>query len=198
MIKRQVKVKYDTTAPSYDELYGEEQKRKYNAIFKEFGSIKGKKVLDAGCGTGILMEQISPKCNYVVGVDISSGMLKIAKRKLKGKANASLILADVENLPVKRRQFDLALAITLIQNTPNPQRALKELREALSENGTLIFTGMKKLFTPNSLKKLAAQSQLKIMKLINEKGVADVICICKSTSGEVESHISLEAHLNHH
>jgi len=176
--KRQVKVKYDTTAPSYDELYGEEQRRKYEAILKELEKAKYKKVIDAGCGTGLLMEQLHDNCEHIVGIDISIGMLKIAKARLNRKVNASLILADVENIPVKKGRFDLALAITLIQNTPNPEKALRELKEKLNQNGTLVFTGMKKLFTANELRRLAQSSQIKLVKLIDEKDAADIICIC--------------------
>jgi SAM-dependent methyltransferase len=63
---------YKRLAPIYEEIYGEEQRRKYWLISSQVGE----RVADAGCGVGLVFEVVSA---YVVCVDISLDMLAQAK-----------------------------------------------------------------------------------------------------------------------
>lgn len=96
---------YDKLAGVYDELYGQEQVVKY---LKALAYIKGERVLDVGCGTGLGASVLSPR--YVLCVDISLGMLRRAR-----DIGVDVLAADAYRLPIRPRSFDAALAITVFE-----------------------------------------------------------------------------------
>lgn len=100
----------------------------------------GKKVLDLGCGTGETLKRVSEKYESS-GLDLSEGMLKKAKIKLKGK-NVPLFLGDM-------REFDTGEKYDIIYSffdTVNHLTSLEDLKDlfisvkkSLNENGIYIF-----------------------------------------------------------
>ena len=82
------------------------------------------RVLDVGCGTGLLMERLRE--SYYVGLDVSLGMLSKAKERRAGLAD--LVLGDARQLPFRSKSFETCYSFTVLQNVPEPERALKELR----------------------------------------------------------------------
>lgn len=114
---------YDKLSQGYDLLYGEEQLIKWGEI-KHL--IRKGKVLDVGCGTGLITEKLK---GFIVGVDLSIKMLKIAKKR--GINN--LVLAKAEMLPFKNQVFDQAVSITVFQDIPSLEDAVKEIRRVSKE-----------------------------------------------------------------
>ncbi len=150
--KKTIKIKYDTTAPSYEKLYGEEQRRKYAIAFKMLREahieIASSQILDAGCGTGLLMREISREAQHVVGVDFSIGMIREAKKRIDSniweRAKCSLVLADIEYLPFRENTFNLAFSITVLQNIQNQKQVLYELFRVLKKNGRVVVSILKR------------------------------------------------------
>jgi ubiquinone/menaquinone biosynthesis C-methylase UbiE len=124
--KRELVKLYDSTAHTYDRRYKEIQCRKY----RNFGS-KFKKVgitLDVGCGTGLLLCMLGNRAGHIVGVDISTAMLRIASKNLrKGSVSGSLIRADAESLPFRGNVFANVASVTVLQNLTEPNRAISEI-----------------------------------------------------------------------
>lgn len=113
---------YDKLADVYDELYGQEQTVKY---LKALAYVSGSRIVDVGCGTGIGTGLLSPR--YVLCVDISLGMLrKAAARGL----DIDLLAADAYLLPLRRRSFDTALAITVFERLED-SRVLADFAEVV-------------------------------------------------------------------
>lgn len=77
--KRELKRRYDTTAQFYDRRYGEIQRGKYDVVLANIPYAV--RVLDIGCGTGMLLGPIQGKAKLVVGVDMSVKMLRAAKKE---------------------------------------------------------------------------------------------------------------------
>ena len=108
--------KYNSTSNFYDDRYRKIQNEKYMLQLKEL-NFKDKTLLDAGCGTGLLLEYVSNlKRNNLnrelryVGLDISWKMLKHfynKTKKIKNKINSNLILGDIENLPFRDDKFNV-------------------------------------------------------------------------------------------
>ena len=92
---------YDQTAHIYNHRYREIQEEKYRSILRRVTFGRADLILDAGCGTGMLLEKI-PK-EHAVGVDFSREMIKRAKNKNK---SSNLVRADLSNLPFKDNTFD--------------------------------------------------------------------------------------------
>ena len=127
-MKKEVMKFYDMLSNSYDELYGEEQINKYLTILKEC-NLSGN-IGDMGCGTCLLAEQIVKlgyNIKWYVGLDISEGMIEVAKRRISRMINADLVVGDMENLPFRDDAFNVVLTITSLQNVPSIKDALSEL-----------------------------------------------------------------------
>ena len=135
---------YDAISSSYDNLYGQEQKSKYDLIFK-FINAHGV-VLDAGCGTGMLIERLGneEQVNYIVGIDISRKMVRKAKSKISDNSKVDLIVGDCEYLPFRSSVFDNIYVITVIQNLYNRNRAIDSFIETLKSGGRIVLSLLKR------------------------------------------------------
>ncbi|HEX2254615.1 MAG TPA: class I SAM-dependent methyltransferase [Thermoanaerobaculia bacterium] len=89
------------------------------------------RVLDAGCGTGILLERLGPRG---LGVDLSLGMLLAARRR--GGAVAE---GDALALPFADGSFDLVFARALLHHLPRPAAGVAEIARVLRPGGQAVF-----------------------------------------------------------
>jgi len=120
-------------------------------FFKQ-SEIKRKRVLDAGCGTGIfsvIFEKNGAK--EVIGIDISEGSLgtaRVLKKKFNLK-NTKFQKQDLLNLPFEDNAFDIVWAWGSVHHAIDPYCAMDELIRVLKNNGTLLLAVYKKTgFTP--------------------------------------------------
>lgn len=180
--KRRIMRRYDQSARVYDALYREEQVAKIRTAVDNLTMRKEDIVLDAGCGTGLLFKHMTPKTNFVVGTDISRGILKEAKKKAAGYNNAALILADADNMPFYGNTFEVVFAVTLLQNMPNPQVTLSEINRISKSNARIIVTWLRKAFTQKSFLKLLKRAWLKVEFLKLDEHGREYVCICSKLS----------------
>ena len=142
--KKETRRFYEITSNSYDELYGDEQKEKYQCIFEIVKEVKGN-VLDLGCGSGMFEQNIKTEDGCLLfAVDFSLKLLDKAKEKLAGRNNVFLICGDAEWLPFQEKIFDFSFSFTVFQNLPNPSATAKELRRVLKKDGIVVLTYLKK------------------------------------------------------
>jgi ubiquinone/menaquinone biosynthesis C-methylase UbiE len=111
----------------------------YPYIMEAIQGIKFKKVLDLGCGTGAILEQISHAYNTVelFGLDLSENMITQATYRLDSKAKLST--GDAENLPYEDDSFDLICCVESFHYYPNPAKALSEIKRVLKSDGTFLL-----------------------------------------------------------
>ncbi len=142
-----MRLRYNATAEGYDELYAEEQAEKYMAALSR---IKPKgRVLDAGCGTGLLAEYIeaaglSSNLNLYVCLELSPRMLEQAARRL-GRLRSTIyeaVEADLEYLPFRDNAFDTSYSFTVIDLLNDPWRGIRELSRVT--RGEAVFSLLKK------------------------------------------------------
>ncbi len=132
---------FDKIADRYDLWYRTEfgryaDKLERKLILKFAGPKKGEKVLDVGCGTGIYALTFTKMGLEVTCLDMSKRMLDIAKKKSK---DMDVILGNVREIPFKDNTFDLIVGVTLIEFLDEPEKAVKEMRRVLKQNGRLIL-----------------------------------------------------------
>ncbi len=108
---------YDDTAGSYSELHGDEQLAKLKIIKENINPGKNDRLLDVGCGTGL---SSGFEC-FVVGVDLSIGMLRHNLSEKK-------ILASAEMLPFKSGTFDYVISVTAIHNFAEIGNSISEIK----------------------------------------------------------------------
>lgn len=112
---------------------------KSTAILVKTSKIKnGYNVLDLACGTGAVTKKISSiigSNGKVVGIDISSGPIKIAK-KWSSRKNVKFVIRDVEKMRFDG-EFDVVTCQYGLMFFPNVQMALRNTRKVLKKDGRI-------------------------------------------------------------
>ncbi len=101
--------------------------------------LKGKWILDAGCGAGRFLDASSAAEAEVVGIDISNA-IDAARDNLKGRKNVHFVQASIYELPFKKSTFDHVYCIGVIQHTPDPDRSLRSIAEMVKPDGEIAVT----------------------------------------------------------
>ena len=141
-----MRAKYGVTAPSYDELYMEEQVEKYAVALSRHGP-EGP-ILDAGCGTGLLLEYLAAtglldRISMYVGLDLTPEMLVRASRRLRAlRVLGDLVEGDLEYLPFRSGAFNVSYSFTVVDLLSRPWRGVAELCR-VSRRGA-VYTLLKK------------------------------------------------------
>jgi SAM-dependent methyltransferase len=107
------------------------------AILRLAGEVTGRRVLDAGCGSGPLFAALRDRGAIVTGVDLSAGLLAQARRRLG--CDADLKLADLtEPLPFSDDSFDDVIASLVLHYFEDWGPTLVEMHRVLRPDGRLI------------------------------------------------------------
>lgn len=133
---------FDAMAPTYEELepWYEHLYAVLHRILRESigrAPAAGGRALDAGCGTGFQSALLTELGWDTHGVDVSAGLLAVARRRLPGAAFA---LASVETLPYPDARFDAVVCCgSTLSFVDNPARTLAELGRVLRPGGRLLL-----------------------------------------------------------
>ena len=101
---------------------------------------KCNRLLDVGCGDGVLSFFLKGKVLRIYGIDKSEGDLKIAKKR--GVFTKKIDL-ERENLPYQDSFFDFVTCLDVIEHIKDPHGLVKEIYRVLKNGGRLIIS------TPN-------------------------------------------------
>ncbi len=120
------------------------------SILKEFkkkagkGLLKNIKILDIGCGGGLLCEPLSKLGAEVVGIDASEKNIKIAKTHAKRNGlKISYYCASPENF-ISKKKFDVILNMEIVEHVNNVDLFLKESSKFLKKNGIMFIATLNK------------------------------------------------------
>lgn len=163
--KRKVMQRYDATAQSYDEQYGEEQEAKFKKSLERVSLAVHDSVLDVGCGTGLLFSHIAHEAQAVVGMDISRGLLIKAKEQARKFSNVHLVRADADYLPFRGTFFDVVFAFTVLQNMPKPLETLEAIKQTAKPDATIVVTGLKKALSIEAFGGLLERAGLRLVSM---------------------------------
>ena len=133
---------YDSFAEAYS---AENEANLINAYYERpamlalAGDVAGRRILDAGCGSGPLFAALRDRGATVAGFDKSTGMLKLARRRLGD--GADLQVADLGRpLPFPDGAFDDVVASLVLHYLEDWRPALAELRRVLKPGGRLVVS----------------------------------------------------------
>lgn len=101
--------------------------------------MRGKWILDAGCGAGRFLDVASKNECEVVGVDISNAT-DAAHSTFARRKNVNLVQASIYSLPFRSEAFDGCYCIGVIQHTPNPEESLRSLPRVLKKDAPIAVT----------------------------------------------------------
>jgi SAM-dependent methyltransferase len=137
---RMVPNDYDSFAETYST---ENEGNLHNAYYERpatlalAGDVAGRRILDAGCGSGPLFAALRDRGAIVTGFDASAGMLELARRRLGD--DADLVVADLGRpLPFPDGAFDDVVASLVLHYLEDWAAPLAELRRVLKPGGRLI------------------------------------------------------------
>jgi 2-polyprenyl-6-hydroxyphenyl methylase/3-demethylubiquinone-9 3-methyltransferase len=106
-------------------------------------SLSGLKVLDVGCGGGILSEAMSNLGAEVIGIDASDKTIGVAQAHgLKVNSNVNYIQTTIEDLLEEglHKNFDVITCLEMLEHVPDPSQIVKLCSGLLKDNGHAFFS----------------------------------------------------------
>ena len=112
-------------------------------FIKERSSMEGKKVLDVGCGGGILAEALNELGASVTGIDASENTIGVAKTHSKSigsdvKYIQNTIEEFTSSYPDER--FDVITCLEMLEHVPSPNEIIKSCSSLLKDEGNIFFS----------------------------------------------------------
>jgi SAM-dependent methyltransferase len=107
----------------------------FEAVLDAAGAGPGTGLLDVGCGSGLALVLAKQRGAIPSGLDISPGLLAIARDRLPG---ADLREGDMESLPFDDKAFDAVTGINAFQFAGGPRRALREAARVTRPGGRVV------------------------------------------------------------
>jgi len=105
-------------------------------------SLKDKRVLDVGCGGGILSESMFFKGADVTGIDLGEKALNVAKlHQLESDAKVNYQCIAVEELAkLEPHSFDVITCMEMLEHVPDPAAIVKACAKLIKPNGSVFFS----------------------------------------------------------
>ena len=121
-------------------------------LFSLMGTVKNKKILDAGCGEGYLSRLLAKSDANVTAVDYSPKMIEIARERTPNELSIHYIKGNCEDLhSLEDASFDLIVSNMVIHDLENYKKTFKEMFRLLVDGGTFVFSILHPCFvTPGS------------------------------------------------
>jgi len=151
--KEEARQAYDRLSRYYDYTTGVFTRKYAEMALQRLSIVEGGTVLEIGFGTGYCLKLIAElvgQTGKVYGIDISSGMIEIAKRKLEkaGLVNrVELCCGDAVYLPFNDNTFDVVfISFTLeVFDTPEIPKVLEQIKKVLKPGGKLGVVSISKV-----------------------------------------------------
>lgn len=151
--------------------------------------------VDLGCGTGLVLESLRSRVGTLIGVDGSSRMLELARRRFAadlstdsttnagGVADVSLRMGELDHLPLRDDEADFACLNLVLHHLSHPSTTIDETRRVLRRGGLMLITDFDRHaeermrtdygdrwlgFDEASLRKLAEQAGFVVEKLYRQ------------------------------
>ena len=139
---------YDAFSKSYERL----RHKGYHAFIDDLQAeiiapfVRGKKVLEVGCGTGLILERIVGETREAMGLDLSPGMLEPARAR-----GLTVVEGSATELPFEDESFDVTYSFKVLSHIPDLQTALAEMARVTRPGGHVFI----ELYNKHSIRYLA-------------------------------------------
>jgi len=144
-VKGLVRQHWDDRAANFDDasehgIHSAEQHERWLAVLREWVGEEPRRVLDVGCGTGVISLLLAELDHDVVGLDFAPEMLAQASAKVEQTDHSiPFCRGDAETLPLRDESVDCVTARHLVWTLPGPRAALREWARVLESGGRLVL-----------------------------------------------------------
>jgi ubiquinone/menaquinone biosynthesis C-methylase UbiE len=122
-------------------------------------------VLDAGCGSGNVIEKLlEKKISTIYGIDMSSDRVNYSKERFKNFKNVTISKAPLEGTNLEKNYFDKIICRYIFEHVTNPVSILEELKSLLKSSGSLYIINFDDVFFSFYTKNTKLNNQLKVLK----------------------------------
>jgi len=137
-------------------------------IKNNFGKIEGLKLLDIGCGGGLLSEEMAKLGCIVTGIDAGKNNIKVAKLHAQQSGlDINYLCCDMSGLD--KTKFDIILNMEVIEHVPNPNLFIKESCEFLDKNGCMFISTINRTIKSLLFAKIGAEYVLRWLPIGTHK-----------------------------
>jgi len=119
-------------AGTYDRVTGQVTAEVAEPLLDAAGVDAGMRVLDVGCGTGVVTAAAAARGARATGADMAGGMLAVARER---HPELELVAADAEALPFDGATFEAVVASLVVNHLPTPPHAVREFARVLTSGG---------------------------------------------------------------
>ena len=112
-------------------------------FIEERSSVEGKKVLDVGCGGGILAEALNELGANVTGIDASENTIGVAKSHSRSIGSDVIYIQNtieefISSHP--NEKFDVITCLEMLEHVPSPNEIIKSCSNLLKDDGNVFFS----------------------------------------------------------
>ncbi|OBW94406.1 bifunctional 2-polyprenyl-6-hydroxyphenol methylase/3-demethylubiquinol 3-O-methyltransferase UbiG [Gallibacterium salpingitidis] len=140
-----------------------------NYILQHTAGLAGKRVLDVGCGGGILSESLAKAGAIVTGIDMSTEPLAVARQH----AAESQLQIDYQQITIEdflqqqqqaqAEKFDVITCMEMLEHVPDPQSIVRSCQRLLKPNGVLFMSTINRTLKAWALVVIGAEYVLKLL-----------------------------------
>ncbi len=127
---------------------------------------KSARVLDIGCGAGLLAESLARAGCSVLGVDEAAAAIEAAQRHAKAHApglDLGYRVASIDELAQENQRFQVITALEVIEHAPDPQGFIDSLATLLEPGGLLFLSTLNRTAASYGVAKLGAEYMLGLL-----------------------------------
>lgn len=135
------------------------------AYIDQIAGLSGKRVLDVGCGGGILAESMAARGAEVVGIDLGEKALKVAQlHQLESGAQVEYRLLSVETLADEApASFDVVTCMEMLEHVPDPATVVRACATLLKPGGRVFFSTLNRNLKSYLFAVIGAEYVLKLL-----------------------------------
>jgi len=132
---------YDIHSVFYDMTFGRLVRRRIASAISHMNIGPTDRVLDLGIGTGASLNYYQPNRGRIIGIDLSSGMLREARKKIRerGLVNTTVFQADAMQLPFGDNTFDHVFVSHVISVVSDPYRLVREAQRVAKPGSRIVI-----------------------------------------------------------
>ncbi|MGX5173777.1 bifunctional 2-polyprenyl-6-hydroxyphenol methylase/3-demethylubiquinol 3-O-methyltransferase UbiG [Aliikangiella sp. IMCC44653] len=136
-----------------------------NYIHQKSAGLEGKKVLDVGCGGGILADSMAAKGAIVTGIDMGEAPLSVAKlHQLESGQNVDYQKITAEELALQQpHSFDIVTCMEMIEHVPSPASVVAACAQLVKPNGHVFFSTINRTVKAYAFAIIGAEYVLKML-----------------------------------